>query len=57
MADRPQCRCGNRMVTRSSRSIGAEQQRYIRCPKCGARGTVFVKTTLSPVRICKGGKQ
>jgi DNA-directed RNA polymerase subunit RPC12/RpoP len=47
------CTCGEKLRTRSSRACGDERQRYVRCPRCGARGVVFVKTTLSEVRFCK----
>jgi DNA-directed RNA polymerase subunit RPC12/RpoP len=54
MSDGPRCKCGEKLRTRSSRACGDERQRYVRCPRCGARGVVFVKTTVSEVRFCKG---
>ena len=47
------CQCGERLRCRSSRPVGNERQRYLRCPRCGARGVAFVKTTHSEVRFCK----
>ena len=57
MSDKPRCQCGETLRTRSSRAVGDERQRYLRCPRCGARAVAFVKTTHSAVRYCKRGGQ
>lgn len=53
MSDKPRCQCGELLRTRSSRPVGEEQLRYLRCPRCGAKARIFVRTTQTAVQYCK----
>jgi hypothetical protein len=45
MPEPKDCKCGERMRTRTSKACGAEQLRYMVCRKCGASCRCLVKAT------------